>query len=49
MNDVEAMELSTVNDISKATVYLKDLGPDVVFVTLGKKESWLLIMKSATK
>jgi len=37
LNDVEAMELSTVNDVSKAAVYLKDLGPDVVFVTLGKK------------
>ncbi len=37
LNDVEAMELSSVNDVLKAAVFLKDLGPEVVFVTLGKK------------
>ncbi len=37
LNDVEAMELSNVNDVLKAAVFLKDLGPQVVFVTLGKK------------
>ncbi len=37
LNDVEAMELSGVNDVLKAAVFLKDLGPEVVFVTLGKK------------
>jgi sugar/nucleoside kinase (ribokinase family) len=37
LNDFEAMELSGVNDILKAAVFLKDLGPEVVFVTLGKK------------
>ncbi len=36
LNDVEAMELSGVNDVLKAAVFLKDLGPEVVFVTLGK-------------
>jgi len=37
LNDVEAMELSNVNDVFKAATFLKDLGPEVVFVTLGKK------------
>lgn len=36
LNDVEAMELSGVNNVLKAAVFLKDLGPDFVFVTLGK-------------
>jgi sugar/nucleoside kinase (ribokinase family) len=37
LNDVEAMELSNVNDVLKAAVFLKDMGPEAVFVTLGKK------------
>ncbi len=37
LNDVEAMELSNINDVLKAATFLKDLGPEVVFVTLGKK------------
>ncbi len=37
LNDVEAMELSNFNDVLKAAVFLKNLGPEVVFVTLGKK------------
>jgi len=37
LNDVEAMELSNVNDVLKAAVILKDMGPEAVFVTLGKK------------
>jgi len=37
LNGVEAMELSNVNDVLKAAVFLKDLGPEAVFVTLGKK------------
>jgi len=31
------MGLSNVNDVLEAAVFLKDLGPEVVFVTLGKK------------
>lgn len=37
LNDVEAMELSGFDDIFNAVTYLKNLGPDIVFVTLGKK------------
>jgi len=37
LNDVEAMKLSNINDVFKAATFLKDLGPEVVFVTLGKK------------
>ncbi len=36
LNDVEAMELSGSSDVVKAAATLKDAGPDVVFVTLGK-------------
>lgn len=37
LNDVEAMELLGVNDVLKAARFLQDLGPEIVFVTLGKK------------
>lgn len=40
LNDVEAMMLSNVNDVLKTAVFLKELGPEVVFVTLGKK--WII-------
>ncbi len=36
LNDVEAMELSSNSDVAKAASTLKSLGPDIVFVTLGK-------------
>jgi len=37
LNDVEAIELSGINEALKAAIFLKDLGPRIVFVTLGKE------------
>jgi sugar/nucleoside kinase (ribokinase family) len=36
LNDVEAMELSNINNVQEAAVFLKGLGPKFVFVTLGR-------------
>ncbi len=37
LNDLEAMYLSKANEALEAAVFLKDLGPEAVFVTLGKE------------
>jgi ribokinase len=37
LNDAEAMELANVDDPAEAASHLKDLGPEVVFITLGKE------------